>query len=82
VSCPTPVTDPTETGEISFQTHSDSLEAALRTLNTPDSLPIFTLADAKRVLRDREYAERVADQFLEYLYDIPRLLGAGRMYLP
>lgn len=60
----------------------DSLDVALRERNAPDNLPIFTLADANRLLRDRYYAERVADQLLEYLYDIHRLLGAGRMYLP
>jgi hypothetical protein len=60
----------------------DSLEATLRTQNTATSLPVFTIADAKRVLRSREYAERVALRLLDYLLDIDRVRGAGRLYLP
>ena len=60
----------------------DSLEATIRTHGTPHSLPVFTLADAKRVLKERSYAELVADRLLEYLFDIEGLRGAGRLYLP
>jgi hypothetical protein len=59
----------------------DSLEATIRTLNSPTSFPVFTLGDARRFLHDRAYAEAVADQLLEYLFDIEKLRGAGRMYL-
>lgn len=60
----------------------DSLEATIRIEGTPQSLPVFTLADANRVLNERSYAERVADRLLEYLYDIEQLRGVGRLYLP
>ena len=39
----------------------DSLEATIRNENQPDSLPVITIADSDRVLRDRLYAEKVAD---------------------
>ena len=60
----------------------DSLEATIRTHGTSQSLPVFTLADANRVLSERSYAELVADRLLEYLCDIDNLRGAGRLYLP
>jgi hypothetical protein len=60
----------------------DSLEATIRTFGTPQSLPVFTLADANRVLNERSYAEVVCDRLLEYLFDIDGLRGAGRLYLP
>jgi hypothetical protein len=50
--------------------------------NTPTSLPVFTLANEQRVLRDRLYAAAVADRLLEFLFDIDRYRGTGRLYLP
>jgi len=58
---------------------SSSLEMAIR---TPHSLPVITLADADRILQDRAYAERVADRTLEYLFEIDRVRGCGRLYVP
>ena len=50
--------------------------------NTPVSLPVFTLAGDQRVLRDRLYAEAVADRLLEFLFDMDSYRGTGRLYLP
>ncbi len=60
----------------------DSLEATIRARNTEDSLPVLTLADPQRVVRSRAYAERAAAQMLDYLMNIDRVRGAGRLYLP
>ena len=60
----------------------ESLEATLQHHNTPASLPIFTFANDQRVLRDRVYAEAVADRLLEFLFDIDRYRGTGRLYVP
>lgn len=60
----------------------DSLEMTLRTQNTTTSLPVFTIANAERVFHSRDYAERVALKLLEYLLDIDRVRGTGRLYLP
>ncbi len=60
----------------------DSLEAVIRTENQSDSLPVATIADANRVLRDRLYAERVAERLLEKLIAIDDFRGAGRIYVP
>ena len=43
----------------------DSLEATIRTLNTPSSLPVLTIADPELVLASWDYAEHVAVQVLE-----------------
>jgi hypothetical protein len=59
-----------------------SLEATIQQHNTPTSLPVFTLANEQRVLRDRLYAAAVADRLLEFSFDIDRYRGTGRLYLP
>jgi hypothetical protein len=61
---------------------ADSLEATIRNENQPDSLPVITIGDADRVLRDRVYAENVAEQLLDYLMRIHEVRGAGRIYVP
>jgi hypothetical protein len=60
----------------------DSLEVALRTLSTTDSLPVVTVADARRLMQDRVYAEKAADKFLVYLFEMDKHLGTGRLYVP
>ena len=60
----------------------DSLEATIQQHNMPHSLPVFTLANDQRVLRDRLYAEAVADRLIEFLFDIDSYRGTGRLYLP
>jgi hypothetical protein len=60
----------------------DSLEEVIRALNTPDSLPVLTLANAQRIVRERSYAELTAVRMLDILFDIDRRRGAGRLYVP
>ena len=60
----------------------DSLEIASQRLNQSDSLPVITIADAGRVTLERQYAERVASQILEILYDLENLRGTRRLFVP
>ncbi len=60
----------------------DSLEATIRDENQPDSLPVVTIANANRVLHDRNYAEMVAERLLDYLIRIDEVRGTGRIYVP
>jgi hypothetical protein len=60
----------------------DSLEAVIRSENRFDSLPVITIADPDRVLRDRGYAEQVAEQMLDYLMRVDEFRGCGRLYAP
>ena len=60
----------------------ESLEATIRALNDPGSLPVFTIADPESVFMRRDYAERVAIQILEYLLELDNFRGVGRLYVP
>lgn len=60
----------------------DSLEVVIQTSNTPDSLPVVTLANVERIRRERDYASRVADCLLDYLFDIESFRGVGRVFVP
>ena len=60
----------------------DSLEATMRDLNTPSSLPVLTIADPELVMTSQDYAERVAIQVLEYLLDLDNFRGTGRLFVP
>jgi hypothetical protein len=63
----------------------NSLEAAVRG-GPPDALPVLTVSDPGRVIRDGPYARAVALALLEVVTDIIRrpetVLGSGRVYLP
>jgi hypothetical protein len=60
----------------------DSLEATIRTFNHAACLPVFTIGDPDRVHRDRAYAHRIADKLLDYLFDLDRYRGTGRLFIP
>jgi hypothetical protein len=60
----------------------DSLEATIRTRNTLDSLPVFTIADSEEIFHSRAYADRVVERMLERLSEIDKLRGTGRLWLP
>jgi hypothetical protein len=60
----------------------DSLEVTIRSRSAADNLPVLTIADPDRVLHSRAYAERAAVQMLDYLLNIDRLRGTGRLYVP
>jgi hypothetical protein len=61
---------------------ADSLESAIKVFNTPRSLPVFTIANLPRFKTSGQYANAVLKQLYEYLLDIDRVRGAGRLYLP
>ena len=60
----------------------DSLEAAIRTLNALDSLPVITLSSPERFSREKDYQDRVAAKLMEYLVYLDDHRGAGRLYVP
>lgn len=59
----------------------ESLETTIRQRNSPDCLPVLTLADPPRIARDAEYAHAVVERLFEVLIDVDRLRGSGRLYL-
>jgi hypothetical protein len=60
----------------------DSLEAAIRRNNTPESLPVFTIADMNEFRTDNSYVERVVEALYDYLLRIDEIRGTGRLYPP
>lgn len=60
----------------------ESLEETIRSQADKQSLPVLTIADPHRLLSERRYAERVAERVLDYLLDIDKLRGVGRLYVP
>ena len=60
----------------------ESLEGTMRRENKPDSLPIITISNPKRIKLDRDYCERAVERLLLYLMEIEQHRGAGRLYIP
>jgi hypothetical protein len=60
----------------------ESLEATIRELNNPDSLPVFTISDIQAFRTNRAYADRVVEGLYEYIIGIDDLRGTGPLYLP
>jgi hypothetical protein len=60
----------------------ESLEATIRTCNTLQSLPVFTIGDAEKLKNEQEYSDRVIRRLLGYLLELENILGTGRLYLP
>ncbi len=60
----------------------DSLEATIRRNNSPQSLPVFTIADMNEFRTNSSYVERMVEALYDYLMRIDDVRGAGRLYLP
>lgn len=60
----------------------DSLESTIERWNQPESLPVLTLANPGRLMKDRDYAALTAERLLEKLIDLDQFRGTGRLYLP
>jgi hypothetical protein len=64
------------------QAGPDSLEAIIRTQNTTDSLPVFTIGDVRRLRQSNDYANHIIETLLQYLLEEDNLRGTGRLFLP
>ena len=58
-----------------------SLQATLRRENTPDALPVITIA-RKESLKQRDYRQRLVLRLAEIIVDLDDNLGTGRLYVP
>ena len=61
---------------------SESLEHVIQALATVDSLPVITVGDPQRVLRNAAYARECALSLLDLLERIETLRGTGRLFIP
>jgi len=58
-----------------------SLQATIDRENTPDSLPIITIAQAKR-LEISDYRQQTIERLTEIILYPEKHLGTGRLYIP
>jgi hypothetical protein len=59
-----------------------SLEHMIREHAVADSLPVVTIGDPQRVIRDPAYARECAISLLDALDRIEMLRGTGRLFTP
>lgn len=59
----------------------DALQVVITELNDETCLPVFTISNPRRLASDRLYAGTVADRFLDYLFEIEKYLGTGRLFI-
>ena len=60
----------------------DSLEEVVRTLNQPDSLPVFTVGNKDAFLFDSVYATKALEHLIVDLLSPENIAGTGRLYIP
>ena len=60
----------------------DSLEQTIRDHAGAHSLPVVTIGDPQRLVRDRAYASECAIRLLDLLERIETLRGTGRLFIP
>ena len=70
------------TGNRNATDGSRSLEMIMRRLVTADSLPVLTISDVRRVMRDADYIRQCATQLANIVLNVERLRGVSRLYLP
>ena len=59
-----------------------SLEATIRERLKPDSLPVVTVSKPKSLGLNSVYTAKVGIRLLDYLLNIDKHLGTGRLYVP
>ena len=58
----------------------NSLEQVIREESTPNSLPVFTIANADRLLNDVDYRGRCVESLIETTLDIDSYQGTRRIF--
>jgi len=59
-----------------------SLDHTIAELAGPASLPVLTIGDPRRVIRDPVYARECALSLLDFVERIETLRGTGRLFIP
>jgi predicted nuclease of predicted toxin-antitoxin system len=59
----------------------DALERTMREEATPDSLPVLTIGNLRRVA-ERAYRLRCAERIVEIVVDLERYRGGHRVFIP
>ena len=61
---------------------AESLEQTIQDQAKADSLPVVTISDPQRVVRNQSYAHECAVSLLDLLDRIETLRGTGRLFIP
>lgn len=61
---------------------TDSLEQVLREEHAPQSLPVLTVSQAKKLLNDRAYRNACAERIAEIVLDLDAYRGIPRLFIP
>ena len=59
-----------------------SLDQTIAERARPESLPVLTIGDPRRVIRDAVYARECAISLLDFVERIETLRGTGRLFIP
>ena len=59
-----------------------SLDQTIAEQAGPESLPVLTIGDPRRVIRDPAYARECAISLLDFVERIETLRGTGRLFIP
>ena len=59
-----------------------SLDQTIAEHGSPESLPVLTIGDPRRVIRDPVYARACAFSLLDFVERIETLRGTGRLFIP
>jgi len=70
------------TGNRTGDDDTESLEYITRTLISPNSLPILTFGNLKRVIPDPRYCRACAQRLADIVFDLENYRGVPRLYLP
>lgn len=69
------------TGNRTGKDREKSLESVVRRFVTPTSLPVLTISNLKRVMRDRKYCIACAQRLADILFELDVYRGVTRLYL-
>lgn len=70
------------TGNRTTKDGERSLEIAVQRLVMPDSLPVLTIGNLKRVTSDPRYCQACAERLVEIVDELHKYRGIPRLYLP
>jgi hypothetical protein len=59
-----------------------SLDQTIAEQTSPESLPVLTIGDPRRVIRDPVYARECTLSLLDFVDRIETLRGTGRLFVP
>ncbi len=70
------------TGNRTASDGAKSLEFTIRRLLRPDSLPVITVGNLRRINTDLAYCKLCAEQLAEIVLDLDKVRGTPRLYIP